>query len=117
MKACGALLLSLAAACTSAWNDPDRLTYTAAETVHALAPLRQLERRCYDDSSSKLAQRPVKLEFVLYIDAQGLVHSAPREGYPADPALLECLRTGLNELRFPAKGEADQVRIGLELKS
>ena len=113
----GALWLVFAASCTSAWNDPERLTYSAAETNRALAPLRQLERRCYADSLSQRAQRAVKLEFVLYIDAQGDVRSDPRQALPADPELLECVRTGLNELHFPAKGEADQLRVGLELKS
>jgi hypothetical protein len=109
-------LLLAAAGCTSAWKDGERLTYTADETNRALAPVRPLQQRCYAGSASEREKRAVALQFILYIDAHGAVRSDPQAGYPSDPALLECLRTGLNELQFPAKGEADQFRVNIELK-
>jgi hypothetical protein len=115
MRASCGLLLLLAAGCTSAWND-EQLVYSAEETDKALAPLRPLQQRCYAGSLSQQAKQLVKLEFILDVDKRGTVQSDPRGGYSADPALLECLRTGIDTLRFPAKGERDQVRVGLELK-
>jgi hypothetical protein len=111
------LLLLLLAGCASSWANPERIVYSADETNRALAPLRPLQQRCYAGSASRREQRPVKLEFVLFVDEQGAVRSDPVDGYPSDPALLECLRAGLNELQFPAKGETDQIRVGVELTS
>jgi hypothetical protein len=75
-----------------------------------------MQRRCYEGSASQREKRPAKLEFRLFIDAQGGVRSDTFTGYPRDPQLLECLRQGLDTLRFPAKGETDQLRIGIDLK-
>lgn len=111
------VLLLWAAGCASSWADPERVVYSADETQRALAALRPLQQRCYAGSASQRDQRTVQLEFLLFIDEQGKVRSDPEGGYPRDPALLECLRAGLNELRFPAKGETDQIRVGLELTS
>jgi len=110
-------LLLLAAGCASSWANPERIVYSAEETNRALAPLRPLQQRCYAGSASQRAKRNVQLEFLLFVDEEGRVRSDPEAGYANDPALLECLRAGLNELRFPAKGETDQVRVGLELTS
>lgn len=111
------LLLLSAAGCTSSWNDPERVVFSAAETQRALAPLRSLQQRCYGASASRRDLRPVRLEFLLFVDEQGAVRSDPLTGHPSDPGLLDCLRTGLNALRFPAKGETDQIRVGLELSA
>lgn len=110
-------LLLTAAGCASAWADPERIVYSAEETRRALAPLPALQRRCYAGSLSEQAQRAVQLEFLLFVDKDGAVRSDPQAAYPSDPALLECLRTGLNQLRFPSKGETEQIRVGLELTS
>lgn len=109
------LLLLSAAGCASSWAAPERVVFSADETQRALTPLRTLQQRCYAGSASRSERRPVRLEFLLFVDEQGAVRSDPLTGYASDPALLECLRTGLDQLRFPAKGETDQIRVGLEL--
>lgn len=111
------VLLLFAAGCASAWANPERIVYSADETQRALAPLRPLQQRCYAGSASQQDKRHVQIEFLLFVDEKGGVRSNPEAGYPSDPALLECLRAGLNDLRFPAKGETDQIRVGVELTS
>jgi hypothetical protein len=101
--------------CTSAWNDGARPPYTAAETNRALGPVSQLKARCYDRSLSQRQRRPVRLELVLYVDEHGAVRSAPVAGDPRDPQLVECMRLGLDALRFPPKGEADQLHLSFDM--
>ena len=62
-----------------------------------------------------MSQALVRLEFIVYVDEQGEVRSDPVEGDLHDPGLSECLRTGLDTLQFPAKGEADQLHLTFEL--
>jgi hypothetical protein len=107
------VLLLLAAGCQSSWSG--RPPFTAAETERALAPVKALQRRCYDDSQSRLTGRHVGLEFLLFVDEHGAVRSDPVQGDPHDPALIECLRAGLDSLHFPAKGEREQLRVSFDL--
>jgi len=115
MRFGAALGLCLAgAACTSAWGETAG-PFTAAETERALAPVKQLQARCYTGSASQAARRMVRLEFSVYVDERGTLRSDPIAGDLRDPGLTECMRTGLDTLRFPAKGEADQLRLSFEL--
>jgi hypothetical protein len=103
------------AGCTSAWNDGARPPYTAAETNRALAPGSNLKARCYDGSLSRRQQRAVRLEFILYVDEHGAVRSAPVVGDPRDPRLVECMRSGLDTLRFPPKRAAEQLHLDFDM--
>lgn len=107
------VLLLLAAGCQSSWSG--RPPFTAAETERALAPVKALQQRCYDDSQSRLTGRHVQLEFLLFVDEQGAVRSDPVRGDPHDPPLIECLRAGLDGLHFPGKGEREQLRLSFDL--
>lgn len=107
------VLLLLAAGCQSSWSG--RPPFTAAETERALAPIKALQQRCYDDSQSRLTGRRVSLEFLLFVDERGAVRSDPVQGDPHDPALIECLRAGLDSLQFPGKGEREQLRVNFDL--
>jgi hypothetical protein len=109
-----ACFASAAAACTSAWNQSGPPPFTAAETNDALEPVKALERRCYDGSESQRNKQKVHLEYVLYIDAQGGVNSDPVAG-DFVPPLIDCMRTGLDSLKFPAKGVADQLHLSVQL--
>ena len=89
--------------------------YTAAEVDRSLAPVRDLEARCYAGSSSKVDGRPVRLEFILYIDERGGVRSDPVAGDLRDPDLTDCMRKGLDALRFEPKNASDQLRLAFDL--
>jgi hypothetical protein len=107
-------LLAALPGCTSAWNQGEG-PYTAAEVDRALAPVRALETRCYAGSQTAAAKRAVRLEFILYIDERGRVRSDPVLVDARDPALTQCMRKGLDELRFEPKNEADQLHLNFEL--
>jgi hypothetical protein len=105
----------LLVACTSAWNDSGPPPYTAAETDRALAPIKPMQVDCYAASQSARDKRSVKLEFMLYVDEQGAVHSEPQLAEPHDPGLIECMRRGLDGLQFPKRGEHDELRLQFQL--
>jgi hypothetical protein len=107
-------LACTSSACTSAWNETGPPPFTAAETNDALKPVKQLESQCYAGSESQQKQLVVHLEFVLYVDAQGNVSSDPVGGDLAPP-LIECMRKGLDTLKFPAKGATDQLHLSVQL--
>jgi hypothetical protein len=86
----------------------------SAETNRALAPVKELESRCYEGSASQREKRSVRLQFVLYVDEHGAVRSVPVGG-DLEPRVIECLRAGLDSLEFPAKGERDQLRLDVQL--
>ena len=88
--------------------------FTAAETDQALAPVHKIEARCYSASQSARDAQRVLLGFRLEIDASGRVQAIPTQAEPREPALIECVRLALNELRFPAKGH-DRVELDLQL--
>lgn len=100
--------------CTSAWNAGPG-PYSAAEVDRTLAPVRALEARCYAGSISETERRRVRLSFILYIDERGAVRSDPVEADVRDPDLTECMRTGLDALRFEPKNASDQLRVSFEL--
>lgn len=101
-------------ACTSAWNESGPPPFTAAETNNALRPLKALEQRCYEGSESQHNKQKVLVEFILYIGEKGEVRSEPVGG-DLVPPIIECLRTGLDTLKFPAKGVSDQLRVTVQL--
>lgn len=88
--------------------------YTSAEIEHALSPVRRISARCYDGSASQLRQKVVKAEFVLTIAADGSVRSEPQAATLGDDALIQCLRHGLDQLKFPPR-ERERLRVELEL--
>ena len=108
-------LVSLSVGCTSAWNDTGPPPFTAAETHKALAPIAHLKERCYERSQTKQQGKFARLTYLLYVEKDGRVHTEPIEAQPWDPELIDCLRRGLDEVRFPSKGKADQVVLNFEL--
>lgn len=100
--------------CTSAWNEKGPPPFTAAETNNALRPVNDIERRCYEGSESEQRKLAVELEFVLYVNESGNVRSEPVGGDLA-PELIECVRKGLDTLKFPAKGASDQLHLQVQL--
>ena len=111
----GSVVLLMAAGCVSGWSQSGPPPFSPAETEHALAPVKGLEQRCYADSQSQRDRRHVQLEFLLFVDEHGSVRSDPVQGDPHDPALIECLRAGLNGLQFPAENVRDQVHVSFDL--
>lgn len=93
----------------------DAAPYSQSEVARALAPLRGLEQRCYAGSTSARAKQSVSYEFIAYVDARGDVRAEPVISDARDARLLECLRTGIDALRFPAKG-ADQFHLTFALR-
>ena len=102
--------------CTSAIFDSEVAPFSQAEVDRALAPIPQLEQRCYRGSESERRKVTAHYDFIAYVDTHGKVHADPRGSDVHDPALLECLRTGIEQLSFPDKGAADQFRLRFELK-
>ena len=88
--------------------------YTSAEIDQALAGIKALRARCYAGSAAGRAGRPAKFEFSVQVEESGQVRAVPTFADPEEPALIECLRHGLNELRFPPRGR-DRVELRLEL--
>lgn len=88
--------------------------YSRAETDAALAPARDLRARCYAGTELERARQRVTLDYDLNVDRDGAVRSVPRAVDPDQPALVECVRHRLNELRFPARGR-DRLSVHFEL--
>jgi hypothetical protein len=104
----------LAAAALACGNARPPSPYTSAEVEQALAPVRQIQARCYEVSESKRQGHRVEMQVALEIDRDGRVQAIPGWVKPREAALVECVRSGLNELRFPAKGH-DHLELDLEL--
>jgi hypothetical protein len=105
------LLAALALACQSS---PPPSPFSPAEVERALAPVKQVEARCYGASQSGRDAQKVELGFRLEIEPSGRVQAIPTRAKPHEPALVECVRHGLNELSFPARGR-DHLELNLEL--
>lgn len=54
------------------------------------------------------------MQVALEIDRSGRVEALPGAVEPREAALVECIRHGLNGLRFPAKGH-DRLELDLQL--
>jgi hypothetical protein len=93
---------------------PKPAPYTAAEVDHALAGLKGLRARCYAGSDAARAGRAAQFDFSMQISESGQVQAIPTFASPEEPALIECLRHGLNEVRFPARAR-DRLDLHLEL--
>jgi hypothetical protein len=93
---------------------PAPAPFTQAETNRALAPARDLRQRCYVGTTFERARQIVVVEYRLNVDAEGNVRSVPTLVSPEDPALVECVRHRLDELRFPARGK-DHIDVHFEL--
>lgn len=100
----------LALGCTKPLPAP----FTPEETNRALAPARDLRQRCYVGSPFERARQVVVVEYVLNVAPDGSVRSVPTLIEPEDPALVECVRHRLDELRFPARGK-DHIDVHFEL--
>lgn len=101
----------LLAACAS---HPPTSPFSAQEIARALEPAKRLEKRCYQPSESGRRSQRVAMDFNLEVQASGAVESVPTLAEPREPALVECFRHALNELRFPAKGR-DRLELHFEL--
>lgn len=88
--------------------------YTDAEIDRALTPVRGLRARCYAPSRSAAQRARVVVDFTLAVEDDGAVRSRPKYASADDAELLECLRHGLDALRFPARGR-EWLRVHLEL--
>src|SRR4051812_4605675 len=86
--------------------------YTSAEVDHALVGVKALRARCYAGSAAARAGRPATFEFSVQIAASGDVQAIPTFADPEEPALIGCLRHGLNEVRFPARAR-DRLELHL----
>jgi hypothetical protein len=102
--------LLLLAAC----GPPRAAPFTQAETDAALAPARDLRARCYVGTALERAGTKVVLGYDLNVAADGSVRSVPRYVEPEEPALVECVRHRLDELRFPARAK-DHLNVDFEL--
>jgi hypothetical protein len=106
----GAALGSLA--CCS--RPPAASPFSVAETNQALAPVKQLRKRCYESSALARAGQRIALDFRLEIAPSGSVHAIPTFAKPDDPETIECVRRELNALRFPARGH-DRLLLHFEM--
>lgn len=93
---------------------PAPAPFTQIETDQALAPARDLRQRCYVGTAFERARQVVVVEYRLNVDSEGNVRSVPVLVSPEDPALVECVRHRLDELRFPARGK-DHIDVHFEL--
>jgi len=89
--------------------------YSAAEVDQALLPVKALRARCYAGSAAARAGHAATFAFSVQIAASGHVQAIPTFADPEEPPLIECLRHGLNELRFPARAR-DRLELHLELR-
>lgn len=108
-----AVVLSVALSAV-ACSRPAPPPFTPEETERALAPARDLWRRCYVGSRFEPERTVVTVEYRLNVDADGRVRSVPTRISPEDPALVECVRHRLDELRFPARAK-DHIDVHFEL--
>ena len=95
-------------------RQPAASPFSTAETNRALAPARQLRRRCYDPSALARAGTKIVLDFTLEVEESGTVHARPTFAEPGDPQVIECVRRQLNEIRFPARGP-DRLDLHFEM--
>jgi hypothetical protein len=105
------LLAGLLAACARGQAPSP---FSASEIDAGLAPVKALRARCYPSSEAARSSRRASLDLSLEIAASGRVRATPTFAEPEDPQLIECLRAGLNELRFAARGR-DRIQLHLEL--
>lgn len=110
----GSFSIAIATAMLACGNARPPSPFTSAEVDQALAPVREIEARCYDASESKRQGRKVDMQVSLEIDRSGRVDAIPGAVSPREAALVECVRHGLNGLRFPAKGH-DRLELDLQL--
>jgi hypothetical protein len=94
---------------------PAPSAYSPAETDQALAPAKDLRARCYAGTSLERAGKSARLEYQLDVAADGSVKSIPRFVEPEVPALVECVRHRLDELRFPARAR-DRLNLAFEFR-
>jgi len=106
--------LALAAVAVSCSHRPLAAVYSSAEVDQALAGVKALRARCYAGSAAARAGRPATFEFSVQVEESGEVRAVPTFADPEEPALIECLRHGLNDLRFPPRGR-DRFDLRLEL--
>jgi hypothetical protein len=108
------VLAAVLLSCLSCTKGPRAPAYSAAEVDQALQGVKSLQARCYASSPAARARRVTTLDFSLQIAATGQVQAIPTNASPEEPALIECLRHGLNEVRFPARAR-DRLDLHLEL--
>jgi hypothetical protein len=108
-----ALASWLCAASLIACGRPAPTPFTNDETDRALEPARDLKQRCYAGTRFETARQLAIVDYRLNVDAQGRVRSVPRVVNPDDPALVECVRHRLDELRFPARAK-DHIDVHFE---
>lgn len=94
---------------------PPPSAYSKAETDQALAPAHDLRARCYAGTALEQAGKSARLEYQLDVAADGTVKSIPRFVEPEVPALVECVRHRLDELRFPARAR-DRLNLAFEFQ-
>lgn len=94
---------------------PGASPYSKAETAAALAPARDLRARCYAGTQLERTGRAAVLDYELSVAADGSVRSLPVHVEPENPALVECVRRRLDQVRFPARGW-DRLTVHLELR-
>jgi hypothetical protein len=94
---------------------PPPSAYSRAETDQALAPAKDLRARCYAGTPLEQAGQSARLEYQLDVAADGSVKSIPRFVEPEVPALVECVRHRLDELRFPARAR-DRLNLAFEFQ-
>lgn len=110
-----AVWLLLVGVCGACANRPARSPFTQSELDHALAPARSLRERCYVPSAAARSAKRAVLEFSLQIEATGSARAVPTFASPEQPALVECARRLLDELRFPERGR-DRLQLRFELR-
>lgn len=89
--------------------------YSREETDQALRPAQDLRARCYVGRELERTGRVARLEYQLDVAADGSVRSIPRRVEPENPALVECVRHRLDELRFPARAR-DRISVSFEFR-
>ncbi|MEY4581928.1 MAG: hypothetical protein RL701_6631 [Pseudomonadota bacterium] len=104
------------AACTSAMFEADASPFSQAEITRSLSPASQFERSCYKGSQSEREHKRARFEFVAYVNEKGGVHADFVGADALDPGLLECFRTHIESLQFPAKGATDQFHLRFDCK-
>jgi hypothetical protein len=107
----GAWGAALLWSCTSRPVPPP---FTPAEIDAALVPVKALKALCYPASAAARASLVAVFDFSLDISATGQVRSVPTNASPAEPELIECLRRGLDAIRFPERGH-DRLQLHLEM--
>ena len=104
-------LAALVLSCTTGQKPPP---YTSAEVDQAFVSVKGLRARCYAGSAAARAGRTATFDFSLLVATSGQVQAIPTFASPEEPELIECLRHGLNEVRFPARAR-DRLNLHLEI--